>query len=176
MLFLDQPVNVGYSYSDDGSSINNTPAAAQDVYAFIQLFLYAFPKYAAAPFHVAAESYGGVYAPHIASVIFGKNLQLTSSLQNNSYMRRINLESVILANGMTDPYLQMASIPDYLCEGPYPVFDDPQGPECRSLRSAVPTCQRLIGLCYNFDSPYTCAPAQSYCFKQLFDPLIGKLD
>lgn len=174
MIFLDQPVNVGYSYSDDGSTISTTPAAAEDVYAFIQLFLHAFPKYATAPFHVAAESYGGTYAPHIASVVFNKNIRLASSFLDSQYVRRINLASVILANGLTDPYVQMASIPDYVCDGPYPVFDDPHGPECRSLRSAVPTCQRLISLCYDFDSPFTCTPAQSYCFKQIFDPLMGR--
>ena len=38
MIFLDQPVNVGYSYSSDGSDVNNTPVAAEDVYAFLELF------------------------------------------------------------------------------------------------------------------------------------------
>lgn len=170
MIFLDQPVNVGYSYSDDGSEVSTTPAAANDVYAFLQLFLHAFPTYAAAPFHIAAESYGGTYAPHIASVLFAKNLQLRE--HGIPLLRRIRLASVILANGITDPYVQMASVPDYVCEGPYPVYDDPRGPECRALKSAVPTCQRLIGLCYDFDSPLTCAPAQSYCFKNIFDPVI----
>ena len=69
MIFLDQPVNVGYSYSDDGSSVSTSPVAAEDVYAFLQLFLNRYPEYASAPFHLAAESYGGTYAPNIASVI-----------------------------------------------------------------------------------------------------------
>jgi cathepsin A (carboxypeptidase C) len=38
VLFLDQPVGVGYSYSEDGG-INNSPAAAEDVYAFLILFI-----------------------------------------------------------------------------------------------------------------------------------------
>lgn len=62
MIFLDQPVEVGYSYAD-GESINNTPAAAEDVYAFLQLFMAKFPEYASLPFHVAAESYGEFRAP-----------------------------------------------------------------------------------------------------------------
>ena len=69
MIFLDQPIQVGYSYSSDGDQVNNTPDAAVDVYAFLQLF-YAyvadapsradrrskFPHYKSVPFHIAAES------------------------------------------------------------------------------------------------------------------------
>ena len=56
VLFLDQPINVGYSWSD-GESVSNTPAAAEDVYAFLQLWYKKFPQYNALPFHIAAESY-----------------------------------------------------------------------------------------------------------------------
>jgi cathepsin A (carboxypeptidase C) len=38
VIFLDQPVGVGYSYSDD-EQVNNSPAAAEDVYAFLTLFI-----------------------------------------------------------------------------------------------------------------------------------------
>lgn len=44
IIFLDQPLNVGYSYSTDGSTINNTPAAAEDVWAFLQLFFKQYPE------------------------------------------------------------------------------------------------------------------------------------
>ncbi|KAI0079536.1 serine carboxypeptidase [Panus rudis PR-1116 ss-1] len=169
MIFLDQPVNVGYSYSTDGSTINNTPAAAEDVYAFIELFLSRFPEYADAPFHLAAESYGGTYAPHIGSVIHRKNKELT--LRPNPTLKHVNLASIILANGQTDPYVQMASVPDYVCNGPYPLFDDPEGPQCTSLRAKVPTCQRLIQSCYNYNSRLTCVPAIIYCYSQLMGPV-----
>jgi hypothetical protein len=38
VIFLDQPVGVGFSYSDEGG-VNNSPAAAEDVWAFLQLFV-----------------------------------------------------------------------------------------------------------------------------------------
>jgi len=84
---------------------------------------------------------------------------------------KINLASIILANGLTDPLIQMASVPDYACNGPYPMYDDPEGPECTALRTKVPTCERLISSCYNFDSRFTCVPALLYCNSQLFGPL-----
>lgn len=169
MIFLDQPVNVGYSYSDDGSTVNTSPVAAEDVYAFLQLFLKRYPEYSSAPFHLAAESYGGTYAPNIASVIHKENQE--SAAQSTANVKHINLASVILANGITDPYTQMASVPEYACNGPYAVYDDPEGPQCSALKSKVPTCQRLIQQCYNFNSRWTCVPAQAYCYSQLFGPL-----
>jgi carboxypeptidase C (cathepsin A) len=169
VIFLDQPVGVGYSYSSDGSSVNTSPAAGLDVYAFLELFVNRFPKYAKLPFHIAAESYGGTYAPNIASVIHKKNNELAAA--PNPKLARINLASVILANGITEPYTQMASVPDYACDGPYPIYDDPKGPQCEALRTKVPTCQRLIKTCYDYQSRLNCVPASLYCWSQLFGPL-----
>ena len=169
IIFLDQPINVGYSYSDDGSTVNTSPVAGEDVHAFLELFLARFPKYADKPFHLAAESYGGTYAPNIASVIYKKNKEAT--LATVPTFQKINLASVILTNGLTDPYVQMGSVPDYACDGPYPVYDDPNGPQCQALRTKVPTCQRLIKSCYNSGSRFACVPAGLYCNSQLFGPL-----
>jgi len=169
IIFLDQPVGVGYSYSSDGSTVNTSPVAGVDVHAFLELFITRFPKYADLPFHLAAESYGGIFAPNIASVIYKKNKEI--ALTPVPKLAKINLASVILANGLTDPYIQMASVPDYACNGPYPIYDDPEGPQCTALRSKVPTCQRLIKGCYDFGSRLTCVPAGLYCFSQLFGPL-----
>jgi cathepsin A (carboxypeptidase C) len=57
ILSLDQLVNVGFSYSSDGSTTSNSLAAAKDVRAFLELFLTRFPDYAKTDIHIAAESY-----------------------------------------------------------------------------------------------------------------------
>ncbi|KAF9036830.1 carboxypeptidase C [Panaeolus papilionaceus] len=170
IIFLDQPINVGYSYADNGKTVSTSPVAGKDVYAFLELFLNRFPEYSKTPFHIAAESYGGTYAPNFASIIHKANKEL--QFAPNSQIKHINLASVILANGLTDPYIQMGAIPDYVCEGPYPVYPDPQGPQCQALRSKVPTCQRLIKSCYNSGSRFACVPANLYCNTQLFGPLM----
>lgn len=169
MIFLDQPINVGYSYSEDGSTADSSPVAGKDVYAFMELFLNRFPEYSTQPFHVAAESYGGTYVPNIANVIYTENQQI--HLSPNAGLIKINLASVMMGNGMTDNYVQMASIPDFLCEGPYPIYDDPNGAQCAALRSKVPTCQRLIKSCRDFNSRLTCVPAALYCNSQLYAPI-----
>ncbi|KAH8824467.1 carboxypeptidase C [Flagelloscypha sp. PMI_526] len=170
MIFLDQPVNVGFSYAEPGTSVSDSTVSAEDVYAFLEIFLNRYPKYASAPFHVAAESYGGHYGPHIVSEIYKKNKEL--ALRPLPGVLPINLVSLVLANGLTDPYIQHAAVPDYVCNGPYPVYDDPDGPECQNLRSKVPTCQRLTDACYKFKSRLTCVPAIMYCNSNLFGPLM----
>lgn len=138
------------------------------MYAFLELFISRFPKYAKAPFHLAAESYGGTYAPNIAAVIHRENIAL--GLAPTPAVKKINLASVILANGLTDPFLQFASVPDYACDGPFPMFDA-DGAECQALRSKIPTCQRLVKACYDYNSRFTCVPAALYCNSQLYGPL-----
>jgi cathepsin A (carboxypeptidase C) len=170
IIFLDQPVNVGYSYAEDGTTVSTSPVAGKDVYAFLELFLNRYPQYSKAPFHIAAESYGGTYAPNFANIIFKANKEL--QVAPNPKLKHINLASVVLANGLTDPYTQMGSVADYVCDGPYPVYDDPDGPQCAALRSKIPTCQRLIKACYNFNSKFTCVPATAYCNSQLFGSLM----
>lgn len=171
MIFLDQPVDVGFSYADNGTVVSTTPVAGEDVYAFLEIFLHRFPEYAKQPFHIAAESYGGTYAPNFASVIHRENKKL--ALATARKLKHINLASVILANGMTDPYVQMASIPDYACDGPYPIYDDPVGQQCQALRSKVPKCQQVIQSCYDSNNRSTCVAADLYCEAQFLDPVTG---
>ena len=77
----------------------------------------------------------------------------------------------MIGNGLTNSYIQDASIPTFACDGPFPIYDDPNGPECTSLRGKVPTCQRLISACNTYNSRLTCVPAAMYCNSQLYGPI-----
>ncbi|KAK7055152.1 Alpha/Beta hydrolase protein [Favolaschia claudopus] len=168
MIFLDQPVNTGFSY---GSSVHTSPLAGKDVYAFFQLFLTRFPEYSKLPLHISGESYAGTYLPNVAQAIWEGNKRMRAPSRRGARLRKLNLESIMIGNGITDPYVQMASVPDYACEGPYPLFSDPQGKECTTLRSKVPTCQRMLKSCYSRQSRLVCVPALLYCETQLYGPL-----
>lgn len=75
IIFLDQPVNTGFSWTD-GKEVSSTEEAAADVYAFLQVFLKAYPQFAAAEFHVTGESYAGHYIPAIGDAIVNGNQQV----------------------------------------------------------------------------------------------------
>ncbi|KAJ7035925.1 serine carboxypeptidase, partial [Mycena alexandri] len=168
VIFLDQPVETGYSFSSDKSGhVKTTPEAALDVYAFLQLFVRRFEEYSTQPFHIAAESYGGHFAPHIASVVHHKNKELIHA--PSSGFLRLNLESIMLGNALTDPLIQMPSVVGYACDGPFAVFS-PDSPQCRTLRIRRPICERMIKACHALDTRAVCAPATFYCWS-LWEPL-----
>ncbi|EGD99419.1 serine carboxypeptidase [Trichophyton tonsurans CBS 112818] len=79
IIFLDQPVNVGFSYGESGAF--NTQSASKDVFAFLTLFFKQFPQYAIQDFHIAGESYAGHYIPVYASDI----LKQKSDIKLNSH-------------------------------------------------------------------------------------------
>ena len=130
----------------------------------------AFPQYKSVPFHIAAESYGGHYAPQFASYIHTQNLAIAaaSALAPIPH-KHIPLASVLIGNGLTEPYTQFATVPEYACApSPTAIFDEAT---CTSIRSKVGTCQRLQQFCYSSPSRFTCTPAALYCWSNIVGTL-----
>jgi cathepsin A (carboxypeptidase C) len=155
VIFLDQPVNVGFSYS--GGSVTNSVAAGKDVYALLTLFFKQFPEYATQDFHISGESYAGHYIPVFAS-------EILSHKKTN-----INLKSVLIGNGLTDGLTQYKYYKPMACgEGGWPAVLD--AGECQSMENAYPRCASLIENCYNSESVWSCVPASIYCNNAMIGP------
>lgn len=155
VLFLDQPVNTGLSYS--GRSVSNTVAAGKDVYALLSLFFKQFPEYAQQDFHISGESYAGHFIPAFAAEILKHK------------KRNINLKSLLIGNGLTDGLTQYQKYRPMACgDGGWPAVLDQS--QCRSMDNALPRCQALIEGCYENDSVWTCVPAAIYCNNALMGP------
>ncbi|KAI5868098.1 Alpha/Beta hydrolase protein [Durotheca rogersii] len=155
VIFIDQPVNTGYSYSSN--PVYNTVAASKDIYALLTLFFHNFPEYAEQPFHIAGESYAGHYIPVFAHEILAHK------------DRNINLQSIAIGNGLTDPYTQYAAYRPMACgEGGYDAVLDPS--ECQSMDNALPRCQSLISSCYESESVWSCVPGAIYCNNAMIGP------
>ncbi|RDW25909.1 Alpha/Beta hydrolase protein [Yarrowia lipolytica] len=148
VIFLDQPVNVGFSYSSN--RVKNSRAAAEDVHKFLSLFFDKFPKYAKQDFHIAGESYAGHYIPAIATEI--------QSHSDKNY----NLTSILIGNGITDERTQVEYYRPMACgEGGYPAVITPE--ECDKMERDVPKCQRLVDLCYSTNNRIACVAPNFYC-------------
>lgn len=155
VLFLDQPVNTGLSYSDN--SVSNTVAAGKDVYALLTLFFKQFPEYAEQDFHISGESYAGHYIPVFATEILRHK------------KRNINLKSLLIGNGLTDALNQYDQYRPMACgDGGWPAVLEPS--QCRSMDNALPRCRALIEGCYENDNIWTCVPATIYCNNALMGP------
>lgn len=155
VIFIDQPVNVGYSYSS--GSVSNTVAAGKDIYALLTLFFKQFPEYSKQSFHISGESYAGHYIPVFASEILSHK------------KRNINLQSVLIGNGLTDGLTQYEYYRPMACgDGGWPaVLDESQ---CQAMDNAYPRCASLIENCYNSESVWSCVPASIYCNNAMIGP------
>ncbi|KAI9340174.1 Alpha/Beta hydrolase protein [Zopfochytrium polystomum] len=138
VIFLDQPVDTGFSYAKPGHSISDTETSARDMDAFLQVFFHHFPAYVAArDFHVFGESYAGHYIPAVP------------------------LNSVGIGNGWVDETEQSRHFPSMLCDEKYGPFATEA--ECKAMADKYPTCQSLGRTCANTRSRAACVVAAAYC-------------
>lgn len=164
VMFIDQPVGVGYSYydGDDESDgvVNNSYGSAEDMYEFFKLFSENFPELVQdKEWHIAGESYAGHYIPAMANEIVLKH--------DND----LNLTSVMIGNGITDPMLQYPSYFTMLCDpihnGHNKTFISPV--DCVTLEEAIPRCEALMASCYASNLDFACVLANLYCDGVVFN-------
>ncbi|GAB0089600.1 hypothetical protein DMENIID0001_041720 [Sergentomyia squamirostris] len=96
IIFIDNPVGTGYSFTDneDGYATTETDVA-EDLYEFMQQFFVLFPNLRSNDFFICAESYGAHYAVNFAPLIYERNLDVPDD-------RFINLQGVAIGNGAVD--------------------------------------------------------------------------
>ena len=94
VLWLESPVGVGFSYSDEPKDYECTDdTTAQDGLHALQAFFAAFPVHAKQEFFITGESYGGVYVPTLAEAVLHATL-------NGTYTGA-TLKGIAVGNGCT---------------------------------------------------------------------------
>ena len=101
VIFLDQPVGVGYSYGQ--MNITNVTQIQQHFISFINGFYKLHEEMIGRDFFITGESYGGKYIPAFASAIIDYN-------KGKDAKDQIPLKGVLIGNGFTDPMVQRLSI------------------------------------------------------------------
>ncbi|PHH91392.1 hypothetical protein CDD83_647 [Cordyceps sp. RAO-2017] len=158
VLFLDQPVNTGFSLGRD--QVNSSAEAAKDVYAALTLFLRHFPQYADRDVHVAGTSYAGHFIPAVAAEILSHP------------DRTIKLKSALFGNGLTDALVQNRFYQPMACgDGGVPaVLNDST---CQAMKDAAPRCESLVQSCYDTGETAVCRNATQECSASLIGPVGG---
>jgi len=149
MIFLDQPVGTGFSYSR--TELFNKPSdtgEAKRIHEFLQKWLGKHQEFSSNPFYVGGDSYSGITVPATVQEISKGNYQCCKP--------PINLQGYMLGNPITDskidgnsqiPYAHgMALISDELyeslkriCKGEYEHVD-PYNTECLKLLEEFNEC------------------------------------
>ncbi|CAG8799748.1 20242_t:CDS:2, partial [Gigaspora rosea] len=87
--------------------------------------------------------------------------------KNPKFLLHINLESILIGNGMVDPLVQYNYYADMACNSSYgPVLDNLT---CDRMRDAYPTCAKFIKECYDGVTA-TCLSASMYCNRCIIVP------
>lgn len=99
IIFVEQPLFTGYSYSDDPEDATTTDELnAQRLTKFIARWLERFPGWSTRDFYLSSESYGGHYVPMTTKAILAHNAeQLAAGLPT------IHLRGAFLGNPYTNP-------------------------------------------------------------------------
>ncbi|KAF2584408.1 hypothetical protein F2Q70_00037452 [Brassica cretica] len=98
IIYLDQPVGTGFSYSRN--QLSDTPSdteAAKRVNEFLRKWLVKHPEYFSNPLYVAGNSYSGIVIPAIVQEISNGN--------DICCEPQINLKGYLLGNPLTDSVL-----------------------------------------------------------------------
>lgn len=109
MLYIEQPVNVGFSHG--GPDPINEEDIASDVYSFLRNFYDVFEDLLQSQLFIVGESYAGMYAPSIAHYIHQQNLKYQAG--HTSGRIAIPLGGVALGNGWVDARVQGPITIDY---------------------------------------------------------------
>ncbi|CAR25290.1 carboxypeptidase C [Lachancea thermotolerans CBS 6340] len=150
VIFLEQPLGVGFSYGDE--RVASTNAAGKDVFIFLELFFQEFPQFRSNDFHIAGESYAGHYIPEIAHQI---------AVVHESD-KTFNLTSIMIGNGITDSLVQYDYYEPMACgRGGYKAVITEE--ECAKMRNQMPRCRALNNACYSSSSTFACIAAGAYC-------------
>lgn len=124
----------------------------EDMYHFLQAFFEKHTEYQNREFFVFGESYGGHYAPAVASRIHKGNQAKEGIF--------INLKGVGVGNGLTDPVIQYSYYPAMAMNNTYGVKAVTEE-QYQRMVDDVPRCQNLARFCQFNHS--TCETAYTYC-------------
>ncbi|KAH0839587.1 Alpha/Beta hydrolase protein [Lanmaoa asiatica] len=166
IFFLDQPVGVGYSYADFGETVETTEDAARNVHAFLSIFFETFKQFAGRRFHLSGESYAGRYLPVFASEIYDQNM-----IAKGEGRPVINLQSVLIGNGITDVSTLYEGLYDIQCgtsalNVPFQTISN-----CVQIKAALPRCQAAMRkYCIDKFDHVGCESTVEFCDKHIRGP------
>ncbi|KAJ7519140.1 hypothetical protein O6H91_20G024700 [Diphasiastrum complanatum] len=159
IIFLDQPVGTGFSYSTDFRDIRHEEGGvSEDVYDFLEAFFKAHPQYLKNAFFVTGESYAGHYVPAVTSRIHSNNKK-SSGIS-------INLKGFAIGNGLTQPDIQYEAYADYALEMGIIGEND-----YKRLSKIFPICTSSIKLCGS-KGTVTCVAAYMIC-QSIFNSILS---
>ncbi|KAL1639179.1 hypothetical protein SLS58_008147 [Diplodia intermedia] len=170
MIYIDQPIGVGFSYGTD--DVTSTVTAAPYVWKLIQAFYDAFPQYESRDFGIFTESYGGHYGPEFAHYIQDQNKGVANGSVDG---QNINLIALGVNNGWIDAELQEKAYIDYSVNNSYKQIIS-QSEATSYYNTYEKTCLPAIQTCESTGTNNACVNADNKCYNGIEGPLTEEAD
>jgi carboxypeptidase C (cathepsin A) len=170
MLYIDQPIGVGFSYGT--SNVSNSVDAAPLVWNLIQAFYSQFPQYKSREFGIWSESYGGHYGPAFGKYILTQNAKIASGSVKGE---KINLTAIGLNNAWINPYDNYKSQIDYSVSNGYRQLITPEQAK-RHYQKLDQNCRPALEKCWRSNSNADCQRALMTCKTNVEVPLANSGD
>ncbi|KAL4789282.1 Alpha/Beta hydrolase protein [Aspergillus venezuelensis] len=150
VIFVDQPLNAGFSYSSH--KVSTLAESTTDLHNFLKTFFCQFPQYASQPFYIAGQSYGGSYVPALAARIVDEAastgpLVTTAPIGHCSNIN-INLKGIMIGNGLMNVTVQRRGYYELGCKSDLFGHGHLLGREaCSEIDKFMPVCEALESAC-----------------------------
>uniref|UniRef100_A0A8D0G6Y4 Probable serine carboxypeptidase CPVL n=1 Tax=Sphenodon punctatus TaxID=8508 RepID=A0A8D0G6Y4_SPHPU len=105
MLYIDNPVGTGFSFTDDTGYAVNQVDVGRDLYSALTQFFQLFPDYQKNDFYATGESYAGKYVPAIGYYIH---------THNPTGKVKINFKGIAIGDGLCDPEVMLGGYAQFL--------------------------------------------------------------
>ncbi|WCJ19283.1 Serine carboxypeptidase-like [Euphorbia peplus] len=160
LLYVDQPIGTGFSYSSDPRDIRyNEAGVSNDLYDFLQAFFAEHPEYVNNDFYITGESYAGHYIPAFAARVHQGNKAKEGT--------HINLKGFAIGNGLTDPAIQYKAYTDYALDMGLIKKSDYD-----LISKVVPLCEMAVKLC-GTDGTISCMASYFVC-ESIFNSILAR--
>ncbi|PLB52231.1 putative carboxypeptidase S1 [Aspergillus steynii IBT 23096] len=170
MLYIDQPIGVGFSYGTN--NVTSTVTAAPYVWKLLQAFYDQFPEYESRDFGLFTESYGGHYGPEFASYIQEQNKAIESGSVEG---QKVDLVALGINNGWFDTSIQQQSYIDFAYNNSYRSLISEKQRD-GYLQTLKEVCLPAVEKCTKTGTNDACREASSTCYSTVEGPIMGADD
>ncbi|TQS35102.1 hypothetical protein Golomagni_04492 [Golovinomyces magnicellulatus] len=171
MLYIDQPIGVGFSHGRN--NVSSTVSAAPLVWKLIQAFYAQFPQYENRALGIFSESYGGHYGPQFATYFQSQNEALSSGKTTG---QNIDLKVLAINNGWFEAKIQQKALIDYSLNNTYRPLISSE--EYKSYLDAFNNdcLPKLLTCTATTGQDESCYEADRACSRSIEQPLITSGD
>lgn len=182
MIYVEQPVGVGYSYVRFGEGTWDAEQAGRDIYSFFRIFFSAFEQFRSNDFYLAGESYGGRYIPRFAAEMVDQDTAVLAAAKKAGKEPEagsiMDLKGILLGNIVAQWSITYESYYDMACTQ----LSGNGVPrlsmlECGEMKSWTKRCKRDVGkYCEDEYSAENCEAARSVCSDKLEEVWTSKFN